>query len=145
MRRNTYLAISNTFLLDCSCGILCSLCLTFVCLSLCFHRWDKPRIPGERRRRIIREKDLPEAPPEPPPSGYVVFVGQMTTKIRHDRPNVQHDQSKGTFRCSVLSSLKLLCLFFSFAYKTVAGYDCIVGSTTTSPKKQKITKSRQGD
>jgi hypothetical protein len=58
-------------------------------------RWDKPRIPGERRRRIVREKDSPEAPPEPPPSGYVVFVGQMTTKIRHDRPNVRHDQTKG--------------------------------------------------
>lgn len=43
----------------------------------------------------MREKDLPEAPPEPPPTGYVVFVGQMTTKIRHDRPNVPHDQAKG--------------------------------------------------
>jgi hypothetical protein len=43
----------------------------------------------------VREKDLPEAPPEPPPTGYVVFVGQMTTKIRHDRPNVPHDQAKG--------------------------------------------------
>jgi len=58
-------------------------------------RWDKPRIPGERRRRIHREKDMPEAPPEPPPSGYVVFVGQMTTKIRHDRPDDHHNQIKG--------------------------------------------------
>lgn len=58
-------------------------------------RWDKPRIPGERRRRILREKDKPEAPPEPPPSGYVVFVGQMTTKVRHERPNNHHNQIKG--------------------------------------------------
>lgn len=61
-------------------------------------RWDKPRIPGERRRRIVREKDMPEAPPEPPPSGYVVFVGQMTTKIRHDRSDEPHNQIKGTVR-----------------------------------------------
>ena len=57
-------------------------------------RWDKPRIPGERRRRILREKDMPGAPPEPPPSGYVVFVCQMTTKIRHDRPLEPHNQVK---------------------------------------------------
>jgi hypothetical protein len=61
-------------------------------------RWDKPRIPGERRRRIVREKDSPEAPPDPPHTGYVVFVGQMTTKIRHDRPNVPHDQARGKKR-----------------------------------------------
>lgn len=59
-------------------------------------RWDKPRIPGERRRRILRERDRPEAPPEPPHTGFVVFVGQMTVKIRHDRPNIPHDQSRGT-------------------------------------------------
>eukprot|EP00980_Cylindrotheca_fusiformis_P022959 scaffold9951_cov146-Cylindrotheca_fusiformis.AAC.3 len=58
-------------------------------------RWDKPRIPGERRRRIVREKDLPEAPPEPPHTGFVVFVGQMTVKIRHDRPDQPHDQARG--------------------------------------------------
>jgi hypothetical protein len=57
-------------------------------------RWDQPRVSGSRRRRIRREKDLPFAPPEPPPSGYVIFVGQMTTKIRHDRPHVQHNQIK---------------------------------------------------
>lgn len=57
-------------------------------------RWDQPRVSGSRRRRIRREKDLPIAPPEPPPSGYVIFVGQMTTKIRHDRPHVQHNQIK---------------------------------------------------
>jgi hypothetical protein len=59
-------------------------------------RWDKPRLPGERRRRIIRERDLPGAPPEPPLSGYIAFLGQMTVKLRHDRPDSPHDQSKGT-------------------------------------------------
>lgn len=58
-------------------------------------RWDKPRLPGERRRRIVRERDLPDAPPEPPLSGYIAFVGQMTIKIRHDRPDDPHDQAKG--------------------------------------------------
>jgi hypothetical protein len=57
-------------------------------------RWDKPRIAGERRRRILREKDMPGAPPEPPPSGYAAFVFQMTTKIRHDRPLEPHNQVK---------------------------------------------------
>mmetsp|Transcript_7998 Transcript_7998/g.15063 ORF Transcript_7998/g.15063 Transcript_7998/m.15063 type:complete len:401 (-) Transcript_7998:40-1242(-) len=57
-------------------------------------RWDQPRIQGSRRRRIAREKDLPSAPPEPPPSGYVLFIAQMTTKIRHDRPNAHHNQIK---------------------------------------------------
>ncbi|CAJ1944413.1 unnamed protein product [Cylindrotheca closterium] len=57
-------------------------------------RWDKPRIPGERRRRIFRERDRPEAPPEPPHTGFVVFVGQMTVKMRHDRPDQPHDQSR---------------------------------------------------
>ena len=58
-------------------------------------RWDKPRrLPGERRRRILRERDLPEAPPEPPHSGYIAFLGQMTIKLRHDRPNTPHDQTK---------------------------------------------------
>ena len=57
-------------------------------------RWDQPRISGSRRRRIVREKDLPSAPPEPPPTGYVLFIAQMTTKIRHDRPTVHHNQIK---------------------------------------------------
>lgn len=57
-------------------------------------RWDQPRVAGSRRRRIAREKDLPSAPPEPPPSGYVLFIAQMTTKIRHDRPNAHHNQIK---------------------------------------------------
>jgi len=57
-------------------------------------RWDQPRIAGSRRRRIVREIDLPCAPPEPPPSGYVIYIAQMTTKIRHDRPNVHHNQIK---------------------------------------------------
>ena len=56
-------------------------------------RWDKPRIPGERRRRILREKDGPGAPPEPPSTGYIIFIGQMTAKIRHDRPHVPHSQT----------------------------------------------------
>ncbi len=55
-------------------------------------RWDQPRISGSRRRRILRERDLPCAPPEPPPSGYVIYIAQMTTKIRHDRPHVHHNQ-----------------------------------------------------
>lgn len=58
-------------------------------------RWDKPRLPGERRRRIARERDLPDAPPEPPLTGFVAFLSQMTVKIRHDRPDAPHDQSKG--------------------------------------------------
>ena len=57
-------------------------------------RWDKPRIAGERRRRIVREKDLPGAPPAPPPTGYVVFVGQRTCKWRHDHPGERHDQTR---------------------------------------------------
>jgi hypothetical protein len=57
-------------------------------------RWDKPRLAGERRRRIVRDKDAPEAPHEAPPSGYVIFVGLMTTKFRHDRgPEAQHHQA----------------------------------------------------
>ena len=59
-------------------------------------RWDKPRALGERRRRINREQDINESyPNEPPFTGWMVFVGQMTTKIRHDRPDERHDQSKG--------------------------------------------------
>jgi hypothetical protein len=57
-------------------------------------RWDKPKIPGERRRRILRDKDLPQAPPEPPVTGYVIFVSQMTIKVRHDRPDEPHQQTK---------------------------------------------------
>lgn len=40
----------------------------------------------------MREKDLPKAPPEPPLSGYVLFIGQMTAKVRHGRPNERHNQ-----------------------------------------------------
>lgn len=55
-------------------------------------RWDKPKALGERRRRIVRAKDLPEAPPEPPPSAYIIYLSQMTAKMRHDRPNEPHRQ-----------------------------------------------------
>lgn len=54
-------------------------------------KWDKPRAAGERRRRVQRD-DL-NAPAEPPPSGYIIFVGQMTTKIRHDRSGERHNQT----------------------------------------------------
>ena len=37
-------------------------------------RWDKPKLPGERRRRIIREQDKDEYPPEPPISGWYVIM-----------------------------------------------------------------------
>jgi len=55
-------------------------------------RWDLPRIPGGRRRRIHREIDQPSAPLEPPVSGYVLFISHMTAKVRHDRPNAHHNQ-----------------------------------------------------
>jgi len=57
-------------------------------------RWDKPKIPGERRRRIVREQDSEDYPPEAPITGWDVFIRQMTVKIRHDRPYERHDQSK---------------------------------------------------
>mmetsp|Transcript_15384 Transcript_15384/g.42666 ORF Transcript_15384/g.42666 Transcript_15384/m.42666 type:complete len:321 (+) Transcript_15384:106-1068(+) len=57
-------------------------------------RWDKPKLPGERRRRIVREQDKDEYPAEPPISGWGVFINQMTVKMRHDRPNERHDQTK---------------------------------------------------
>jgi hypothetical protein len=56
-------------------------------------RWDQPRVKGSRRRRIKRNKDLASAPPEPPFSSYVLFLSQMTTKLRHDRgPQTKHNQ-----------------------------------------------------
>eukprot|EP00536_Pseudo-nitzschia_multiseries_P007942 jgi/Psemu1/287468/fgenesh1_pg.192_\ len=57
-------------------------------------RWDKPKLPGERRRRIVREQDKDEYPAEPPISGWCVYINQMTVKMRHDRPNERHDQTK---------------------------------------------------
>jgi hypothetical protein len=39
-------------------------------------------------------REHPDAPSEPPPSGYIIFLGQMTTKIRHDRPNARHNQAE---------------------------------------------------
>ena len=37
-------------------------------------RWDKPKIPGERRRRIVREQDLVDYPPETPNTGWYVLL-----------------------------------------------------------------------
>ena len=65
-------------------------------------RWDAPRIPGGRRRRIRRDADAPTAPPVPPDSGYVVYVSQMTTKMRHDHPHRRHDQISAVKRISVM-------------------------------------------
>jgi hypothetical protein len=54
-------------------------------------KWDKARVSGSRRRRIDAD---PAAPQEPPPSGYVVFVGQMTCKMRHDNGiDLPHNQA----------------------------------------------------
>ncbi|KAL7536271.1 hypothetical protein ACHAXR_007037 [Thalassiosira sp. AJA248-18] len=63
-------------------------------------RWDLPRIPGGRRRRIKRDADAPSAPPEPPTTGYVIYVSQMTTKLRHDNPNRPHNQITAVRRIS---------------------------------------------
>ena len=84
-------------------------------------KWNKPRLPGERRRRIQRDRDSEEAPPEPPMSGFIIFVSLMTTKIRHDRPDVQHDQAKGNCGNFILADSVLhihavsLCCLLSFA------------------------------
>jgi hypothetical protein len=72
-------------------------------------RWDKPRQPGERRRRIVREVDLPDCPPEPPPTGFTAFLCQMTVKLRHDRPDTPHDQTKGK-----RPNVNICFLFFCF-------------------------------
>lgn len=63
-------------------------------------RWDLPRIPGGRRRRIKRYADAPSAPPEPPSAGYVIYVSQMTTKLRHDNPDRHHNQISAVRRIS---------------------------------------------
>lgn len=65
-------------------------------------RWDLPRIPGGRRRRIRRDADAPTAPPEPPVTGYVIYVSQMTTKLRHDNPDRHHDQISAVRRISMM-------------------------------------------
>lgn len=57
------------------------------------NKWDKPRLKGERRRRIVRETDKPNAPPVPPPTGYVHFISHRTLKWRHDNLDKVHDQS----------------------------------------------------
>ena len=61
-------------------------------------RWDLPRIPGGRRRRIQRDVDAPSAPPEPPNTGYIIYLSQMTTKLRHDNPNRRHNQASAMQR-----------------------------------------------
>lgn len=63
-------------------------------------RWDLPRIPGGRRRRIPRHTDAAAAPPEPPPTGYILFITQMTCKLRHDNPGRRHDQISAVRRIS---------------------------------------------
>jgi hypothetical protein len=65
-------------------------------------RWDLPRIAGGRRRRIMRDADAPAAPPEPPVTGYVIYVSQMTTKLRHDNPGRHHDQISAVRRISMM-------------------------------------------
>jgi hypothetical protein len=40
-------------------------------------RWDKPKIPGERRRRIVREQDREDYPPEAPNTGWYVRAGSF--------------------------------------------------------------------
>jgi len=63
-------------------------------------RWDLPRIPGGRRRRIRRDANAPGAPPKPPFAGYVIYVLQMTTKLCHDNPHKHHDQISSVRRTS---------------------------------------------
>eukprot|EP00578_Thalassiosira_sp_NH16_P000500 CAMPEP_0181131918 /NCGR_PEP_ID=MMETSP1071-20121207/30715_1 /TAXON_ID=35127 /ORGANISM="Thalassiosira sp., Strain NH16" /LENGTH=348 /DNA_ID=CAMNT_0023218211 /DNA_START=18 /DNA_END=1064 /DNA_ORIENTATION=+ len=65
-------------------------------------RWDLPRIPGGRRRRIKRDADAPSAPPEPPYAGYIIYLSQMTTKLRHDNPDRHHDQIAAVRRISAM-------------------------------------------
>ncbi|KAL3823747.1 hypothetical protein ACHAXA_004840 [Cyclostephanos tholiformis] len=65
-------------------------------------RWDLPRIPGGRRRRLRRDADAPSAPPEPPMTGYVIYVSQMTTKLRRDNPDRHHDQISAVRRISMM-------------------------------------------
>jgi hypothetical protein len=63
-------------------------------------RWDLPRIPGGQRRRIRRDADAAGAPPEPLMTKYVIYVSQMTTKLRHDNPERHHDQISAIRRIS---------------------------------------------
>mmetsp|Transcript_26728 Transcript_26728/g.37548 ORF Transcript_26728/g.37548 Transcript_26728/m.37548 type:complete len:161 (+) Transcript_26728:556-1038(+) len=41
----------------------------------------------------------------PPPSGYVIFVARMTTKIRHDHPNERRNQTQ------VIRKISKICKF----------------------------------
>lgn len=65
-------------------------------------RWDQPAMPGKRRRRIKRDIDAPLAPPEPPISSYVIFVSQMTTKLRNDNPDRHYNQAVASKRIAAL-------------------------------------------
>jgi len=58
------------------------------------NKWDKLKAPGGRRRRIMRDQDNEDFPSNPPLNGWNIFINQMTTKIRHDRQDELHDQSK---------------------------------------------------
>jgi len=65
-------------------------------------RWDQPAMPGKRRRRIKRDIDAPLAPPEPPVSSYVIFVSQMTTKLRNDNPDRHYNQAVAAKRIGAM-------------------------------------------
>lgn len=41
------------------------------------NRWDKAKLPGERRRRIVREQDKDDYPAEPPITGWYVFASAL--------------------------------------------------------------------
>lgn len=72
-------------------------------------RWDQPRkVKGSRRRRIKRESH--SAPAEPVTSGYMLYVSQMTTKLRHDRgdpTNHRHNQIEAVAEISRKWKLQL--------------------------------------
>ena len=72
-------------------------------------RWDQPRkVKGSRRRRIKRE--FASAPAEPITSGYMLYVSQMTTKLRHDRgdpTNHRHNQIEAVAEISRKWKLQL--------------------------------------
>ena len=57
-------------------------------------KWDKNKIAGSRRRRIVRDDQADEhAPKKPLQTGHSVFVAQMTAKWRHDHQDKPHNQA----------------------------------------------------